>query len=118
MSALPLEVAGVVTDALSPALPHRPLPADVVREGAPGTGIRVLGAFRDVELGIWEMSEGAAIDTEADEVFIVLSGAARVDFIAPALPSIEVRTGSVVRLNEGMRTLWTVRETLRKVYVA
>jgi len=118
VSALPLEVAGIVTDALSPTLPHEPLPADVVHDGTPGTGIRELGAFRDVELGVWEMSEGAAVDTEADEVFIVLAGAARVDFIAPALPSIEVRTGSVVRLTEGMRTLWTVHETLRKVYVA
>lgn len=34
------------------------------------------------------------------------------------LPSIEVRAGSVVRLTEGMRTLWTVHETLRKVYIA
>jgi len=118
VSALPLEAAGVVTEALSLALGREPLDADVVRAGAPGTGIRELGAFRDVELGIWEMSEGAAVDTEADEVFIVLSGAARVDFIEPALPSIEVRTGSVVRLTEGMRTLWTVHETLRKVYVA
>lgn len=63
--------AGVVTDALSPALPHEPLDAEVVRAGAPSTGIRELGAFRDVELGIWEMSEGAAVDTETDEVFIV-----------------------------------------------
>jgi uncharacterized cupin superfamily protein len=26
--------------------------------------------------------------------------------------------GSVVRLEAGMKTIWTVRETLRKVYVS
>ena len=41
-----------------------------------------------------------------------------VEFADPALPAIELRPGSVVRLEEGMRTIWTVRETLRKVYVA
>ncbi|MGN7977509.1 cupin domain-containing protein [Microbacterium sp. 22195] len=109
--------AGVVVDALAVDLAHEPLPAEVVRAGEPTTGIRELGVLRDVELGIWEMSEGAAVDTETDEVFIVLAGAARVDFTEPVLPSIEVRAGSVVRLTEGMRTLWTVHETLRKMYI-
>ncbi|PKI89677.1 cupin [Actinomycetales bacterium SN12] len=94
------------------------MPSDVVRAGAPSTGIRALGAFAGVELGIWEMTEGAAVDTEADEVFMVLAGSARIDFIEPPLPSVELRAGSVVRLSEGMQTLWTVHETLRKVYVA
>ncbi|WP_259363411.1 cupin domain-containing protein [Microbacterium esteraromaticum] len=115
---LPLDAAGAVTDALQPALTHDTLPAEVVRAGSPGTGIRELGTFGGLDLGIWEMTEGAAVDTEADEVFIVLAGSARVDFIEPSLPSIEVRAGSVVRLAEGMQTLWTVRETLRKVYIA
>jgi uncharacterized cupin superfamily protein len=107
-----------MTDALSLALVHEPLDAGVVRAGAPTTGIRELGAFGEVELGIWEMTEGAAVDTEADEVFIVLAGSARIDFVEPVLPSIEVRAGSIVRLDEGMRTRWTVHETLRKVYLA
>lgn len=115
---LPLDAAGAVTDALHTPLAHEPLPAEVVRSGAPSTGIRELGAFGGVEFGIWEMTEGAAIDTEVDEVFIVLSGTARVDFVAPPLPAIEVRAGSMVRLAEGMHTLWTVHETLRKVYIA
>ena len=42
-------------------------------------------------IGVWEMSVGAMRDVEADEVFIVLAGAS---------------------------TIWTVRQTLRKVYVA
>ena len=115
---LPLDAAGTVTDALTLPLEHSPLPADEVRSGAPTTGIRELGSFGGVELGIWEMTEGAAVDTEADEVFIVLSGRARVDFVESSLPSIEVQAGSIVRLTAGMQTLWTVHETLRKVYIA
>lgn len=115
---VPLDTPGAVTDALQPMFTHEPLPVEVVRSGAPGTGIRELGSFGGLDLGIWEMTEGAAVDTEADEVFIVLAGSARVDFIEPALPSIEVRAGSIVRLSEGMQTLWTVHETLRKVYIA
>ncbi|MEV7632347.1 cupin domain-containing protein [Microbacterium sp. NPDC089318] len=114
----PLDAAGAVTDALQPAVAHEPLPADVVRSGSPGTSIRELGALAGVELGVWEMTEGAAVETESDEVFIVLSGSGRLDFAEPALPSIEVRAGSVVRLTEGMQTVWTVHETLRKVYIA
>ena len=67
---------------------------------------------------MWEMTPGAMRDVEVDEVFVVLAGDATVEFVDPALPSIELRPGSVVRLEAGMRTVWTVRETLRKVYVA
>lgn len=115
---LPLQIAGTVTDALREPLAHDPLPESAVRAGTPHTRIRELGPFAGVEFGIWEMTEGAAVDTEIDEVFIVLAGSARVDFVEPALSSIEVRAGSVVRLTAGMQTLWTVHQTLRKVYVA
>lgn len=64
------------------------------------------------------MTPGTASDIEADEVFVVLSGRALIEFVDPALPSVKVGPGSVVRLGEGMRTTWTVTETLRKVYVA
>jgi uncharacterized cupin superfamily protein len=50
-------------------------------------------------------------------VFVVLSGEATVDF-ADGTPSLELRAGSIGRLAAGARTTWTVRETLRKVYVA
>lgn len=109
--------AGQVTDAAGLALAHEALPADSVLAGAPTNGILELGVFEGVELGVWEMTAGVATDTEADEVFIVLSGRARIDFAEPPLPSIEVGPGSVVRLAEGMRTTWTVTETLRKVYL-
>lgn len=78
----------------------------------------VLGQWRGVEVGVWTCEPGVYPDTEADEVFIVLEGDATVEFQAPALPAIQIGPGSVVRLEEGMQTVWTVRETLRKVYLS
>lgn len=77
----------------------------------------VLGSWRGLEVGVWECEPGVFEDAEADEVFVVLQGAATVEFVQPALPAIEIGPGDVVRLEEGMRTVWTVRETLRKVYL-
>ena len=77
----------------------------------------VLGQWRGAEVGIWECEPGTYPDVEADELFVVLSGDATIKFHEPALPAIEIGPGDVVRLEEGMRTVWTVRKTLRKVYV-
>ena len=105
---------GTVTDAAALALPHEPVPVEQLVAGAPSTGFVELTDT----IGVWEMSPGAMRDVEGDEVFVVLSGSATVEFDEPSLPPIELGPGSVVRLTAGMRTLWTVRETLRKVYVA
>ncbi|WP_308798727.1 cupin domain-containing protein [Agromyces silvae] len=111
-------VAGRATDASGLTLAHEPVPADQVVAGAPATGHAVLDEAAGRTIGVWEMTRGAMRDVEADEVFVVLSGDATVEFEDAALPSIELGPGSVVRLEAGMRTVWTVRETLRKVYVA
>ncbi|MDQ4215815.1 cupin domain-containing protein [Microbacterium sp. ASV81] len=113
MTALPL--AGTAVAGLD--LAHAPLPASDVVAGAPTTAVAVLDDTGDREIGIWEMTPGTARDTEADELFVVLSGRATIAFEDPALASLEVGPGSVVRLAEGMRTAWTVTETLRKVYI-
>ncbi|MDR7184764.1 putative cupin superfamily protein [Microbacterium trichothecenolyticum] len=109
---------GIVTDAASLELGLEPLPADQVVQGSPATGFAELGEFGGIELGVWEHTPGASTDVEADEVFIVLSGSATVSFDDPALEPIELRAGSVARLTAGMHTVWTVSETLRKVYIA
>ena len=90
------------------------MPSDQVVTGTPTTGYIELDD--ESGFGVWEMSAGAMRDVEADEVFVVLSGAATVAFEDPALPSIDLAPGSIVRLEAGMRTVWTVHETLRKVY--
>jgi uncharacterized cupin superfamily protein len=105
---------GTVTDAASLALMHEPVPVGQALAGAPATGLVELTD----SIGIWEHTPGASADVEADEVFVVLSGSATVSFTEPPLPPIELRTGSIVRLTAGMRTVWTVHETLRKVYIA
>ena len=106
--------AGAVTDAAALALTHEPVAADQVRAGAPATGLVELTE----SVGVWEHTPGTSTDVEADEVFVVLSGSATVRFVDPPLPAIELRPGSVVRLEAGMRTEWEIRETLRKVYIA
>lgn len=105
---------GTVTDAAALALPHEPVPAEQVVAGAPSTGYVELTEA----VGVWEHTPGTSTDVEADEVFVVLSGSATVSFEEPSLPPIGLRPGSVVRLTVGMRTVWTVHETLRKVYIA
>ena len=55
-------------------------------------------------------------DIEADEVFVVLSGSASVDFVDGS-PSLRLGPGDVVRLAAATQTVWTVHETLRKVYL-
>ncbi|GAA2985925.1 putative cupin superfamily protein [Microbacterium terrae] len=109
---------GEVTDAAALGLAHEPVAADAATSGAPTTGVVELGAFAGAEVGVWEMSAGGMRDVEADELFVVLAGSATVEFDEPALPAIELGPGSVVRLAAGMSTRWTVRDTLRKVYLA
>jgi uncharacterized cupin superfamily protein len=48
----------------------------------------------------------------------VLFGAATVEFEHPIADPVILGPGSVMRLEAGMRTIWTVRQTLRKVYVS
>lgn len=68
-----------------------------------------------VEVGVWEMTPGAARDTESEEVFVVLSGRATVAFDDDEV--LELAPGSVVHLRAGDRTTWTVHEALRKLYL-
>ena len=69
----------------------------------------------DVEIGLWEAGPGRDVDTEVDEVFLVLSGAGTVTFADGS--EITLRPGVLVRLHEGDRTTWVISERLRKLYV-
>jgi len=95
---------------------HEAVASDQVVKGDPHTGLATLGRFGGLEVGVWEMTPGVMRDVEADEVFVVISGAARVEF-ADGTPTLTLKPGDVVRLAEGAETVWTVTETLRKVYL-
>ncbi len=107
---------GTQVSALGMGVPLTPVPPAQIVAGSPSTG--AVDLDEDMGIGIWEMTPGAMSDVEIDEMFVVVSGSATVEFVDPALPSIELAAGSIVRLEAGMRTIWTVRETLRKVYLA
>lgn len=96
-------------------LPLEPLAPAAVVAGAPRAGAAPLGTLGGVEVGIWEMTRGAARDVEAEEVLVVLSGSATVAFEDG--PDVHLGAGDALRLAAGSRTTWTVHEPLRKVYV-
>ena len=91
------------------------VPADQSVAGRPRTGSVELGTLGEVEVGIWEMTEGTMTDVESDEIFVVLCGRATVEFADGTAPL--TLPGDVARLAAGARTTWTVTERLRKVYL-
>jgi uncharacterized protein len=107
---------GDALDAAAVALDHTALPEEQVVAGAPTTAHRDWSSLSDLTIGVWEHTPGVSRDVEADEVFVVLSGDATVAF-DDGSPAIDLRSGSLVRLHAGQHTTWTVRETLRKVYI-
>ena len=109
--------SGVAATAAHLSVPYEPVPPGQVAAGTPMTRHVDLDEASGRTIGVWEHTPGVSRDVESDEVFVVLAGDARIEFEQPPLPPIELRPGSIVRLEEGMRTVWTVRETLRKVYI-
>jgi uncharacterized protein len=98
-------------------LDPQPVAPDQTVSGQPRTGVHALTEFGGLEVGVWEMTPGVMSDVEADELFVVLSGSATVEF-ADEAETLHVQAGDVVRLAEGANTVWTVTETIRKVYLA
>ncbi|MGW0993186.1 cupin domain-containing protein [Streptomyces sp. NPDC002520] len=76
----------------------------VVWESADGRQIR----------GIWQITPGVVTDTEADELFVVISGSATIEVEGGS--TLRVGPGDMAVLRAGDRTTWTVHETLRKAY--
>ena len=100
---------------------HLPLPAEdppsgTVIAGDPRTFVRILDETSDgtVCRGIWRMTPGVCADVEADELFVVLAGRATVDIAGG--DRLELTPGAVGVFAEGTETVWTVHETLTKVF--
>ncbi len=108
---------GEASDALGLPLDREPVPAEQRVAGEPATGWTALGAIAEGwEFGVWEMTPGTMSDVEVEELSVVLAGRATVAF-ADGRPPVELTAGSVLRFADGMETVWTVHETLRKVYL-
>lgn len=82
--------------------------------GSPRTGVMEFAAD-GMECGLWEHTAGVSTDVEVDEVFVVLSGRARIDI--EGQDPLEIGPGDVVQLAAGARTTWHVHEDLRKFWV-
>ncbi|GAA0684867.1 cupin domain-containing protein [Kitasatospora atroaurantiaca] len=97
-------------------LTPEPLAPDQVVSGSPEVSGKVLWESEDGRQlrGIWQITPGVVTDTEADELFVVISGRATIE-VADG-PTLEVGPGDLAVLREGDRTTWTVHETLRKAY--
>lgn len=110
-------LANRCTDATAVQLEYRSLPASQIISGTPQVGTAELGQLGEVSIGVWEMSPSVTRDVEVDEFFIVLSGRATVAF-ADGSPELLLQPGTMGHLAAGTATVWSVTETLRKVYVA
>lgn len=97
-----------------------PVADGLLLEGDPRTGFADVAVVGGATVGIWEMTAGSMRDIETDEVFVVVAGEATVELIGEdgeVARTIELRAGSLCRLETGMLTRWHVPEALRKVYI-
>ena len=87
-----------------------------VLEGSPRVSELVLWTSADggMVAGVWQITEGVVTDVEADELFVVVSGLATVEIEGG--PTLELSPGVMGILHAGDRTVWRIRETLRKVF--
>ena len=104
--------AGALADA---ELDDAPLDPSQVVDSDPEVRTAALHESDELLVGIWQHGPGVSTDVEADEVFVVLSGSATIEF--DGHPTLECGPGDVVMLPAGAVTRWTVHETLRKIYV-
>jgi uncharacterized cupin superfamily protein len=111
-----LKTTNTILDAFSLGLDPNPIPAGDILRGTPTSTIREVMEGDGLSIGVWELTPGTVTDTEADEVFVVLSGRATVEFDGDDRV-LHLGPGTIGRLGKGARTRWTVSETLRKVYI-
>lgn len=93
-----------------------PLDPEQIVSGDPVVTGKVLWESADGKQlrGIWQITPGVVTDTEANELFVVVSGRATIE--VEGGDTLRVGPGDACVLREGDRTTWTVHETLRKAY--
>jgi len=104
----------VRTSAREADLAPEPLDRAQVLDGDPRPAGLVIAESADGGAsGVWRCSAGRFRDVEVDETFVVLEGRATIEFDGGR---VEVGPGDVCVLSVGIRTVWTVHETLLKGY--
>ncbi len=87
---------------------------DTVLAGHPVTSNVVLTSQHNVRYGIWQITPGKSVQIAPTGMFVVLSGRATV--AVDGGPTLDIGPGDVCIWDGGERTIWTVHETLRKVW--
>jgi uncharacterized cupin superfamily protein len=96
-------------------LTHRPLDGNrAITEGVT-SAVAVVDTEGDMEVGVWELSVGESIDTEVEEVFVVISGRGTVTCDQGGV--IDLAPGAIGILPAGSSTTWQVTEPIRKVWI-
>ena len=106
-----------ILDPMTVPLEPWPIPAELVREGSPEAKGMVIARSEDRRTltGVWECSPGIFDwDYTWDETLTVVAG--RVMIKDKGGTSQTFRAGDVVHLPVGLKTTWTVHETIRKVF--
>jgi uncharacterized protein len=93
--------------------PDDPKPGRVLA-GNPVTSSAALPGDDKVKRGIWQIAPGTAVEVAPAGMFVVLSGRATV--AVDGGPTFDIGAGDACVWDGGERTIWTVHETLRKVY--
>lgn len=93
--------------------PTGPEPDDVLA-GNRVTSNLVLAGHDNVRYGVWQITPGASVQVAPTGMFVVLSG--RATIAVDGGPTYEIGPGDVCIWDGGERTIWTVHETVRKVW--
>jgi uncharacterized cupin superfamily protein len=109
----------LVSRALLEPLDYEPVEPGKVVDGSPTTGLLELGVWQGVEVGVWEMTPGSMVDTEVEEMFVVIAGEATLTRHLDGVEEVvTLSPGVVCHLEEGEHNRWDVRVALRKIYFA
>lgn len=103
-------------DALALGVPLSDLPPHLVQAPGVSAGAVHLASIDGMDVGVWEHSAGVSTDTEASEVFVVVSGRGRVTCEQGGV--IDLAPGVVGYLEAGARTRWEIDEPVRKVWIS
>jgi uncharacterized cupin superfamily protein len=93
--------------------PSGPEP-DRVLAGNPVSSDLVLASDEKVSYGIWQITPGTSVQIAPTGMFVVLSG--RATIAVEGGSTFGIGPGDVCIWDGGERTIWTVYETVRKVW--